>query len=89
MLFGRMLGWIVVIGGAVLLQRHDSAWAGLGRWTEGAAAWNVAGEAPLDYIAQSLGESFSAVLFSGRIAPVLILLGVLMAWVCRRGPRYG
>jgi len=81
MLFARTLGWIMALGGVVLLQSHHSAWAGF------AEVWNVGGEPPLDYMTQSLGASLSPAQSSHLLAVALIVLGVLMAWVCRR-PRY-
>lgn len=86
MLFGRIVGFLLVIGGLYLLLAYHSDWAGLGRWTGSGGSWDVGGESVTDYLGRSLGQSFSALLTSGWTAAALIALGVLLVWACRRGP---
>lgn len=83
MLFARILGYTMAIGGALLLQAPQAAQAEIG-WAAGAVLWRIGGEAPSEYLQRSVGASLSAAQSAPRIAITLILLGVLMAWVCRR-----
>jgi hypothetical protein len=89
MLFGRLLGWAMLLGGLALLFFYQGDWSGIVRSAGGAASFNLGSDTGLDYMSWALSEEFSEVLDSQWTALTLVILGIMMIWFCRRAKRYG
>jgi hypothetical protein len=86
MLFGRIAGWLMVVGGIALFVRYYFDTDSAGTSASGAVNdfFHPDSAARVALSQHSLGDSMSAMMVSGWGASLLLLFGILLVWGCRR-----
>ncbi len=89
LLLGRIFGWLLVLAGLGLLLPYVGAWAEAGRLLPIAVfdMWHGADEAMLAFMQRAVANRISDAMLSGWTSAVLIIVGGVFIFGCRRPAR--